>query len=77
MYIDAHCHLADVRFNGIRSQVIDRSKAAGVTKWIQGGVCPEDWEKQLLLQKEYGQGYLGRVWFASGLGYRATATKCG
>jgi TatD DNase family protein len=63
MWIDAHCHLADLRFGGDLDQVIDRSKKAKVDGWVQGGVCPEDWERQIQLQKTYGP----RVWTAFGL----------
>lgn len=50
-FIDAHCHLADSRFDSDFEAVIQRSQAAGVTGWIQGGVGPEDWEKQKVLQQ--------------------------
>jgi TatD DNase family protein len=38
--------------------VIRRSKEAGVEAWIQGGVSPEDWERQSLLKKQYGRQFL-------------------
>lgn len=52
-YIDAHCHLADPRLDSIRNDLLDRSRRAGVRAWIQGGVGPEDWERQKELKKQF------------------------
>lgn len=54
-YIDAHCHLADPRFDHCREAVITRALQAGVGYFIQGGVGPEDWRRQCELQ---GRGIL-------------------
>ncbi len=54
-YIDAHCHLADSRFDCNLGEVLDRSTRAGVTAWVQGGVSPEDWENQLRVQARFGK----------------------
>lgn len=48
-FIDAHCHLADPRISDSEEslhQILARSQAAGVTRWIQGGVDPADWDRQ-------------------------------
>ncbi|OFZ70207.1 MAG: hypothetical protein A3K03_01375 [Bdellovibrionales bacterium RIFOXYD1_FULL_44_7] len=52
--IDAHCHLADSRFLSSLNEVIERAHAAGIGKFIQGGVDPADWQRQLLLRKTMG-----------------------
>lgn len=49
MYIDAHCHLADARFDGIRADVMSRARRKGVTRFLQGGVNPQDWARQSAL----------------------------
>ena len=49
IFIDAHCHLADVRLDLIRDQVLLRARQAGIGLFIQGGVDPEDWERQCQL----------------------------
>lgn len=46
VFIDAHCHLADPRFDGFRDSVLARAKAAGIAFFIQGGVGPDDWQRQ-------------------------------
>lgn len=56
-YVDAHCHLADPRFDGI-DDVMERSLKAGVSRWIQGGVDPQDWDRQLELRRRFGGGVL-------------------
>ena len=50
-FLDAHCHLADSRFDGIRDEVMARSQAARIEYFIQGGVGPEDWERQRQLRE--------------------------
>jgi TatD DNase family protein len=57
-YIDAHCHLADPRFAGSLEDVLARSREAGIGAWVQGGVDPADWDRQLVIQKQHpGQIY--------------------
>lgn len=53
-WIDAHCHLADPRLDADRAQVLERSRAQGVVAWVQGGVSPDDWEKQHELLAQFG-----------------------
>lgn len=54
-WIDAHCHLADPRFEGKLKDILARSHKAGVGGWVQGGVSPGDWERQREIQREFGQ----------------------
>lgn len=42
---DAHNHLQDHRFDGIREQVITDMRAAGVTRCVVNGTCPADWPR--------------------------------
>ena len=57
-WIDAHCHLADPRFDRDREEVVARSRRAGVTAWVQGGVGPEDWTWQDKIAETLGDGLL-------------------
>lgn len=52
-WIDAHCHLADPRFEADLSEVMARALAAGIRGFVQGGVDPEDWERQRRLASQY------------------------
>jgi TatD DNase family protein len=56
-WIDGHCHLADPRLEDSLEQVLAASREAGVGAWVQGGVCPEDWDRQLALQAKLGKGH--------------------
>lgn len=42
---DAHCHLQDPAFAADLDQVLQRSRAAGVTRWVVNGTCPADWPR--------------------------------
>ncbi len=46
MFVDAHCHLDDPRFDAERPAVFDRAEAAGVVGFMLGGVDPEGWARQ-------------------------------
>lgn len=52
-FIDAHCHLAYPRFSTRIDEVIRLSRSQGLVAFIQGGVDPGDWDRQLELQKKY------------------------
>lgn len=55
-WIDGHCHLADPRWadeNVEIEDVIRSAQASGIDAFIQGGVSPEDWAKQLELQSRF------------------------
>ncbi len=51
MFIDAHCHLTDLRFEGIRDQVIEKARKSQVTHFIQGGVDLAEWDRQVELKR--------------------------
>ncbi len=57
-YIDGHTHLEDPRYEGMLSQVIARSEAVGVRKWLCCGVWPEGWARQRAISDQYGAGVL-------------------
>lgn len=50
---DAHNHLQDGRFNGIRDQVIDEMIQSGVTRCVVNGTCPTDWPRVAELAKNH------------------------
>ena len=52
-YWDAHCHLSDPRLDSSREAVIRRARDCGITRFVQGGVGPEDWQRQLRLLERY------------------------
>jgi TatD DNase family protein len=52
-YIDAHCHLADLRIFADVDAILERSRAQGVEAWVQGGVDPADWQRQDELKKRF------------------------
>ena len=59
MWIDAHCHLADSRFTDQELVgVLSRSRAQGIEMWIQGGVEPMDWRRQLYLARQIDPGII-------------------
>ncbi len=45
-FIDSHCHLADPRLDGLVNKFIQESKSKGIGYFIQGGIGPEDWQRQ-------------------------------
>lgn len=52
-WIDAHCHLADPRLDLGRDALLAQARVAGIGRWIQGGVDPADWDRQLELVARY------------------------
>jgi len=58
-YIDSHSHLADPRLDSPEDQLrrdwLTRAAAKGITHHLQGGVGPEDWQRQLHLQQQFPQ----------------------
>lgn len=62
-WIDAHCHLADPRWVNELNAVLDRSRAAGVGRWLQGGVDPQDWKRQRELVARHPE----EIWPSFGL----------
>jgi TatD DNase family protein len=53
--IDVHCHLADPRIFPNLDEIMARSAEKGITKFVQGGVGPEDWKKQKALKAKFPQ----------------------
>jgi TatD DNase family protein len=51
--IDTHCHLDDDSFDDDRESVLDESRAAGVTAWINVGFAPERWAASVQLSQRY------------------------
>lgn len=62
-YIDAHCHLADSHFASQLGAALKKSIDLGISEWIQGGIGPEDWEKQKEIKKLWKE----RIHLAFGL----------
>lgn len=54
-WIDAHGHLADLRWQGQTDRLIQEAGALGISFFMQGGVDPEDWQRQRDLKKAHPQ----------------------
>lgn len=54
-WIDAHGHLADPRWEGQQDFIIQEARAKGIHFFMQGGLGPEDWQKQRELKARYPQ----------------------
>lgn len=55
-FIDAHSHICDPRLTaekGLVQKWIAEAEQRGVCFFMQGGVSPEDWQKQIELSKRY------------------------
>ncbi len=50
---DAHNHLQDARFDGIRDQIIHEMIASGVTRCVVNGTCPADWPQVAALARKH------------------------
>jgi TatD DNase family protein len=57
-WADAHCHLASASFSANLDEVLDRSRAAGIGLWVQGGVDPADWTRQIQLAQSVGSDFV-------------------
>jgi TatD DNase family protein len=55
-WTDSHCHLADERIATSVDSIIERSKTAGINRWVQGGIDPADWKRQRDLRDRFGEG---------------------
>ncbi len=66
--IDGHCHLADPRWSdpalgaGLEA-ALSEARARGIDRFIQGGVGPDDWERQ----RELARRYPGEVYCTFGI----------
>ncbi|WP_415061994.1 TatD family hydrolase [Bdellovibrio sp.] len=54
-WIDAHGHLADPRWEGQQELIIQEARARGIHFFMQGGVGPEDWQRQRELKSRFPQ----------------------
>ncbi len=45
-WTDAHGHLADPRWEGQQDSIIEEARAKGIHFFMQGGVSPDDWQRQ-------------------------------
>jgi TatD DNase family protein len=59
--LDAHCHLADERIYSRASAVIEDCVAAGVDRFLLGGVSPDEWDRQAELHRQF-PARIGMVW---------------
>ncbi|PIS10815.1 MAG: TatD family deoxyribonuclease [Bdellovibrio sp. CG10_big_fil_rev_8_21_14_0_10_47_8] len=48
-YVDSHSHLSDLRLESEVEAMIQSAKLVGIEMFLQGGVGPEDWERQRAL----------------------------
>lgn len=53
LWIDAHGHLTDERWQGRQAELIQKAQELGVGFFMQGGVDPEDWQRQLTLKQSF------------------------
>ena len=60
---DSHCHLADLRLDPLRESWLAQAANKGIHFFLQGGVGPEDWQKQIELHQQYS----GRIGLCFGL----------
>lgn len=51
-WYDGHCHLADPRWSEALPGLLEQARRASIVGWVQGGVDPADWERQLLLSRK-------------------------
>lgn len=52
-WVDAHGHLADQRWDGQQAEIIEAARQRGIFFFMQGGVGPEDWERQRQLRTKF------------------------
>ncbi|MFN8944609.1 MAG: TatD family hydrolase, partial [Pseudobdellovibrionaceae bacterium] len=52
-YIDCHSHLTDLRLMPNLAEIIRSAQEQGIQYFMQGGVDPADWQRQLELKKDY------------------------
>lgn len=62
-FADAHCHLTDLRFEGLHPELFSRCAENGVQFFMQGGVSPEEWDRQIAL----AQAFPGKIGLCFGL----------
>jgi len=52
-WIDAHSHLTDSRWEAQRELVIEEARQKGIYFFMQGGVDPQDWQRQRELKARH------------------------
>ncbi len=53
MHIDCHCHLTDHRLASTLDQVLQEAQDLGIGYFMQGGVDPEDWQRQVEIRSRF------------------------
>ncbi len=53
LWADSHCHMADLRVQSCLSGWIDKAESLGIGYFLQGGVGPDDWDRQSELAKQF------------------------
>lgn len=66
-YIDAHCHLADPAIAATRAEMVREARGRGVSRFVQGGVDPEDWDRQEALADALAAEAPGAIGFCFGV----------
>ena len=57
MIVDTHCHLDDARYEEDLQEVLERSVAAGVTRWIIPGADPSTLERAVAIAEAHEGAY--------------------
>lgn len=52
-WIDSHNHLSDPRLDQRREEMIAQAESHGIQYFLQGGIGPEDWERQKVLKQKH------------------------
>jgi TatD DNase family protein len=52
-YTDSHSHLSDPRIATEVESMISEARSKGITAFLQGGVSPEDWQRQRSLKQKH------------------------
>jgi TatD DNase family protein len=52
-WIDAHVHLTDPRIESILPELLREARDAGITRYVLGGVDPDEWDRQKRLAAQY------------------------
>jgi len=52
-FIDCHSHLADPRIETNVDGLIAKAQRLNIQTFVQGGIGPEDWQRQINLKKKY------------------------
>jgi TatD DNase family protein len=52
-WIDSHCHLADPRLEPCLEEALQEAERLGITFFMQGGIGPEDWQRQRDMNLKY------------------------